>query len=83
MPRGFPHLTITLLGDGDYACVKLCVVSQRLVIGLVTRMRDDSRPYDRKTRYYEPSLPTRNFLNAQNPGKRSFMIESIVTERVM
>lgn len=47
--RWFPHLTITLLGDGDYARVKLCTVCQKLAIGLVTRMRDDARLYDRKT----------------------------------
>ena len=47
--RWFPHLTITLLGDGDYARVKLCTVCQKLVIGLVTRMRGDARLYDRKT----------------------------------
>lgn len=47
--RWFPHLPITLLGDGDYARVKLCTVCQKLAIGLVTRMRDDARLYDCKT----------------------------------
>jgi hypothetical protein len=47
--RWFPRPTITLLGDGDYARVKLCTVCKKLEIGLVTRMREDSRLYGRKT----------------------------------
>lgn len=47
--RWYPDLSLTLLGDGDYARVKLCTVCQKLMIGLVARMRDDARLYDRKT----------------------------------
>lgn len=39
----FPQLKITLLGDGDFARVKLCKVCQKLSIGLVSRMRADAR----------------------------------------
>ena len=41
--RWFPNLTLTLLGDGDYARAHLCVVCQRLSIGIVTRLRADAR----------------------------------------
>lgn len=44
--RWFPDLAMTLLGDGDYARVKLCATCQRLSIGLVSRMRTDSRLHD-------------------------------------
>jgi len=46
--RWFPHLTITLLGDGDYARVRLCTVCKKLKIGLVTRLRGDARLYNYK-----------------------------------
>lgn len=44
--RWFPKLTITLLGDGDYARVKLCEVCKRLNIKLISRMRADARLHD-------------------------------------
>jgi DDE superfamily endonuclease len=44
--RWFPSLTITLLGDGDYARVKLCDTCRRLSISLVSRMRADARLHD-------------------------------------
>lgn len=42
----FPHLPITLLGDGDYARVKFCEICKRLSINLVARMRTDARLHD-------------------------------------
>lgn len=44
--RWFPNLRITLLGDGDYARVKLCKICQRLSIGLISRLRTDARLHD-------------------------------------
>ena len=44
--RWFPNLTITLLGDGDYARVTLCNVCQKLSIGLVSRLRSDARLHE-------------------------------------
>lgn len=44
--RWFPLHSLTVLGDGDYARVKLATVCQRLTINLVTRMRADARLYD-------------------------------------
>lgn len=44
--RWFPDVSFTLLGDGDYAKVKLTTVCKKLSIGLITRMRADSRLYD-------------------------------------
>lgn len=44
--RWFPNMPITLLGDGDYARVKLCEVCNRLSINLVSRMRQDARLHD-------------------------------------
>jgi hypothetical protein len=41
--RKFPDLAITLVGDGDYARVKLVRVCNRLSIGLVARLRSDAR----------------------------------------
>lgn len=42
----FPHLSITLVGDGDYARALLGSFCQRLSIGLVSRLRADARLYD-------------------------------------
>jgi hypothetical protein len=44
--RWFPYLSITLLGDGDYARVKLCNICKKLSIDLVSRMRADARLHD-------------------------------------
>ncbi|MBI3211916.1 MAG: transposase [Simkania negevensis] len=44
--RKFPDLSITLVGDGDYARVKLAQTCIRLCIGLVTRLRADARLYE-------------------------------------
>lgn len=44
--RWFPSLSITLLGDGDYARVKLCEICKKLSIDLVSRMRADARLHD-------------------------------------
>lgn len=44
--RWFPKLDITLLGDGDYARVKLCNTCRRLSISLISRMRADARLHD-------------------------------------
>ena len=44
--RWFPDMSITILGDGDYARVKLCEVCKCLSINLVSRMRADARLHD-------------------------------------
>lgn len=44
--RWFPDIPITILGDGDYARVKLCHVCKRLSMDLVSRMRTDARLHD-------------------------------------
>ncbi len=44
--RWFPDMPITLLGDGDYARVKLCELCKRLSIDLISRMRADARLHD-------------------------------------
>lgn len=44
--RWFPNISITILGDGDYARVKLCQVCERLSINLISRMRADARLHD-------------------------------------
>lgn len=44
--RWFPEISMTVLGDGDYARVKLCEVCKRLSISLVSRMRTDARLHD-------------------------------------
>lgn len=44
--RWFPHHKITLLGDGDYARVKLCQLCQKLSVILVTRLRADARLHE-------------------------------------
>jgi len=41
--RWFPYVSFTVLGDGDYARVKLCQVCHRLSMTLITRMRADAR----------------------------------------
>jgi len=41
--RWFPDLGIVLLGDGDYARVKLCNICKKLSITLISRMRADAR----------------------------------------
>lgn len=43
--RWFPEISITLLGDGDYARVKIWSTCQKLSIGLFSRMRADARLY--------------------------------------
>lgn len=43
--RWFPNVSITVIGDGDYARVNLCNTCKRLSIGLITRMRSDARLY--------------------------------------
>jgi hypothetical protein len=48
--RKFPDLAITLVGDGDYARVKLVRVCNRLSMGLVTRLRSDARLHEYPTR---------------------------------
>jgi hypothetical protein len=44
--RWYPDLSITLVGDGDYARVKLCVTCTKLSIPLISLMRADSRLHD-------------------------------------
>lgn len=44
--RWFPDMSITILGDGDYARTKLCIICNRLSIDLVSRMRKDARLHD-------------------------------------
>lgn len=44
--RWFPTLEIILIGDGDYARVKLCETCRRLSISLISRMRADARLHD-------------------------------------
>ena len=41
--RWFPDLDIVLLGDGDYARVKLCNTCKKLSVNLISRMRADAR----------------------------------------
>src|SRR6185503_10916198 len=41
--RWLPNHDITVLGDGDYARVKLCQVCKRLSMHLVSRLRADAR----------------------------------------
>ncbi|MCO6500055.1 MAG: transposase, partial [Vicingus serpentipes] len=44
--RWHPNLSLTLVGDGEYAKVKLVQVCNRLSIGLVSRMRSDARLHE-------------------------------------
>lgn len=45
--RWFPDSHITVLGDGDYARVKLCRVCKRLSMELITRLRADARLHEK------------------------------------
>ena len=44
--RWFPDLNFIVVGDGDYAKVKLCLTCKRLSMQLITRMRVDARLHD-------------------------------------
>jgi hypothetical protein len=44
--RWHPDLSLTIVGDGDYARVKLAKMCIRLSIGLVSRMRSDARLHE-------------------------------------
>jgi hypothetical protein len=44
--RWYPNLSFTLVGDGEYAKVKLAKMCIRLSIGLVSRMRSDARLHE-------------------------------------
>jgi hypothetical protein len=44
--RWFPNLNFTIVGDGDYAKVKLCLMCKKLSMQLITRMRADARLHD-------------------------------------
>jgi hypothetical protein len=73
--RWFPHLKITLLGDGDFARAKLCSLCQKLSIGLVSRMRADARLHDFV-------LPGKRKGRTPKVGKRLKKAEKSVWEKL-
>jgi hypothetical protein len=49
--RWFPSVNFSVVGDGDYAKVKLCLICKKLSMPLITRMRMDARLHE----YGEPT----------------------------
>ena len=63
--RWFPQHAFTLLGDGDYARVKLTMTCNRLSIGLIARMRADARIHE------FPEERTKKKLGARLPQQKN------------
>ena len=75
--RWFPDLSITVLGDGDYARVKIWKACQRLSMGLISRMRADARLY-----YYPEAISQKKKGPKRKKGERIIRPNDSLWEKV-